>query len=398
MARTSGTCPTSKCEWPATPTFGICGSCRDVKENMSWVEGNDKSSLIYSLPWANTADGAITFNLSRTDRLTDPPSFYWSIAKFGTPHYGSYYHHGRIFKDGQFIIKEFYFIGIPPTQYKAFAATYGGGRAFNATDINKYIVAHACSWYSCVQAYSSQAVSGHTTQRLEATWDRWRPDSTAGDKFYLVAEDGAAKGFRNNNISDFNFTLQQGSTNSLAAPLGALCIGEVVLHTFFPAPLHDVPQGSAFSPGTQGLFTKKFWNASDSSANMSTLVESVAESLSAFLLTFVPTKSVDSRFAPTVYTETTFVLVRWVWLTFLLGLLIAGYVFLALTIWHTRRLRVRPWKGHRLPLLLADVDDIVKKLAVGGMEGRKGLEERVGRLEVRLDYNGGDQIAFRRAK
>ncbi|KAI1362186.1 hypothetical protein F5Y08DRAFT_312941, partial [Xylaria arbuscula] len=396
MARPSGTCPTINCEWPATPTFGVCGSCRDVKENLSWVEGNNTSSLTYSLPWAHTSDGVVTFNLSVTDRFTDPPSFDGIIATFGTPFYGSYYEHGRVFKDGQFIIREFYFIGIPPTRYEAFAAKYGGGQAFNATDIYKYIVAHACSWYSCVQAYSGQAMSGHTTQRLEATWDRWRPDSTTGDKFYLLADDDAAKHVSNNNISDFKFTLQQGSTNSLAAPLEALCTGEVALGTRFPAQLHNVPQATAYSPETQGFFTKKFWNASDSSANMNALVESVAESLSAFLLTFVPTESLDNRFAPTVYAETTFVLVRWAWLTFPLGLLIGGHLFLALTIWHTRRLRVRPWKGHRLPLLLADVDDMVKKLAIGGMESRKGLEERVGMLKVRLDYDGGDQIAFRR--
>jgi hypothetical protein len=75
--------------------------------------------------------------------------------------------------------------------------------------------------------------------------------------------------------------------------------------------------------------------------------------------------------------------VRWYWLAYPLALIVGGLVFLVLTVLATRRRRVRPWKGHRVPLLLAELEESVRTVAVGGLGHRTGLDDRVGAPGVR---------------
>jgi hypothetical protein len=144
---------------------------------------------------------------------------------------------------------------------------------------------------------------------------------------------------------------------------------------------------------TEGL--QAFWSASASVESMSALCQRIANGFTMYMRNSMPAAP-DARYAPTVYADATFVHVRWGWLAFPFSLLLAGHIFLLTTIWHTRRLRTQPWKGHRIPLLLASIDDVVKDATAGGLDSRTGLEERVGRFKVRLEYDDGDEIVFKR--
>ena len=143
------------------------------------------------------------------------------------------------------------------------------------------------------------------------------------------------------------------------------------------------------------IFAETFWKASNSTETISALAQRMADGFMSYMRTSMPA-ALDQRYAPTIFTTVTLIRVRWEWLIFPLGLLLAGHAFLVATIWQTKRRAVKPWKGHRVPLLLASIDDVVRRLAAGGFESRTGLEERVGEMRVRLEYDNGDEIVFRR--
>lgn len=139
-----------------------------------------------------------------------------------------------------------------------------------------------------------------------------------------------------------------------------------------------------------------FWQASGSLANLTALVQGISNSLTTYLRTTGAEKTPNTRYAPTVEMSVPVVGVRWAWLTYPLVLLFSGLVFLGMTICSTHRRRVRPWKGHRIPLLLAQLDESVRIQLQGGLTHRTGLDDRVGALRVRLEFDGDDGIAFRR--
>jgi hypothetical protein len=138
------------------------------------------------------------------------------------------------------------------------------------------------------------------------------------------------------------------------------------------------------------------WEASGSLENLTALVQGISDSLTAQMRTEGTVPALDAQYAPTVSVLVPFVQVRWVWLAYPLTLEISGLVFLAVTMYITQRHCVRPWRGHRVPLLLAQLDDSLRSQAQGGMTHRTGLSDRVGSARVRLEFDGDDGIMFRR--
>ena len=173
-------------------------------------------------------------------------------------------------------------------------------------------------------------------------------------------------------------------------------VGSVVLHQGNMAPLQYAGPGGGLLDNDKS-FTELFYDASNSLEATSALSQQIAAGMTTYLRTSRNAPP-DVTFAPTVYFTEIVVRVRWAWLAFPLGLLVAALVFLVTTILQTRQLCVRPWKDHRLPLLMADIDDVVRRVAKGGLDTRNGLEERVGRMTVQLEFDEKDKIIFRRVQ
>lgn len=124
------------------------------------------------------------------------------------------------------------------------------------------------------------------------------------------------------------------------------------------------------------------------------LAQQIADSFTTFMRTYRPAPE-EARYAPTVFTNETFVRVRWAWLVFPLSLLAGGHVFLSATIWQTKQRRVQPWKARRIPLLLASIDDTFTKMGTNHLDSTTGLDDLVGRMKVRLEYGDDGEIAFK---
>ena len=144
---------------------------------------------------------------------------------------------------------------------------------------------------------------------------------------------------------------------------------------------------SSYDPGSFAVdniasFAEVSYNASDSLGAMSALSEQIVTTYLRTSRTAPP----DVAFTLSVFSLEIVVRVRWTWLAFPLRLVTAALVFLVTTILQTRQLCVRPWKDPLLPLLTADMNDTVRRMAEGGLDMRNGLEKRVGGMTVQLEF------------
>lgn len=266
-------------------------------------------------------------------------------------------------------IANLYSFGLPPEQQ-----ANGSESAF---------FAYSCSFYFCVQGYSASTALGKTTQY---------PISSITNTSHLVNDDG----------TDW-WVFEESHPELSTAPSTAFRVSEETRQNI-GRPFTDVLGGNwqaqyaetAASEGPSSNVAGILYEASDSLSNLTDLIQGISDTLTFYIRTEGPSPPLDERFAPIVGESIPVVVVRWLWLSFPLILLVGGLIFLCLTIYETHRRNVRPWKGRRVPLLLARLDDSVRAQAQGGLVSRTGLDDRVGNLHVRLDFKGDDDIAFRR--
>lgn len=252
-------------------------------------------------------------------------------------------------------------------------------------------LAYKCSFYFCVQGYFASSSLGKTNQQpirttaahthlvggsdttYEWVFDDMPPELNAGPTaVFRVSEELRQNVLRLLEVLSGNVVNDQGDS--------------------------DLPRVTVAN--TQRKFSSEvaglFWLASGSLANLTALVQGISGSLTAHMRTADPVPAPDAWFAPTVEISIQVVVVRWAWLAYPLTLQLGGFIFLGMTMCATHRRCVRPWKGHRLPLLLAHLDENVRSQARGGLTHRTGLDNRIGTLRVRLEFDGDDGIAFRR--
>lgn len=242
-----------------------------------------------------------------------------------------------------------------------------------------------------MQAFSARTTAGVTRQELVSTWDQWnRTKDAEGSR--VLTEAPPVVNIANSSV----YQVDDAPPRGLNWAFEAILQGTVGASRSDPGD-NSEPLTTEFAgpDGQDGAaFVQAFWNASNTTQTMNAIAQQIADSYTTFMRTTMSSES-DSRYAPTVFTDQMFARVRWEWLTFPLGLLVSAHVFLLASIWQTRRLCVQPWKGHRVPVLLASIDDIVKELVAGGLNSRTGLEDRVGRMKVRLEYDDKDEKAFK---
>ena len=371
------TCSTGNCTWPVTPTLGMCSSCVDVKKQASVFVDDTMDYTMISLPslvWPEGTNFSFTSLINHTDVCP-----YTLLARQGVVISSP-----EPINGGRLLAARFNMISFPPSLYT---------RAINISTQDPEIYkiqmlssmrAYECSFHFCLQAFSASVTAGKPNQKLVETWDQWNPSEDGEDSWVMIKAPPTMEAY------DAAYRVDGSSLITLAQLFDMLLNGDMT-------PIDQVSSDSEYAilQQTTDILMPTFWQASNDTDTMSALCARIAQGFTNFMRTSMPADP-DTRYAPTVYSNETFVRVRWQWLMFPLGLLVAGHVFLVATILQTRRRGVWPWKGSRVPLLLASVDEAVKRQAVGGFKSRTGLEDRVGRMKMWLDYDNGEAIAFRR--
>lgn len=244
-------------------------------------------------------------------------------------------------------------------------------------------LAYKCSFYFCAQGYFASSSLGKTNQQ---------PIQTTADQSHWVIDNNTYWWVFDDVPPELNagptavYRVTEDLRQDIIGPFIDVLSGNVVNHL----------EETLGSSNVSGEVADLFWQASGSLANLTALVQGISSSLTAYMRTADPVPAPDARFAPTVGISIQVVVVRWAWLAYPLALQLGEFIFLGMTMCATHRSCVRSWKGHRLPLLLAHPDENVRLQARGGLTHRTGLDNRIGTLRVRLEFDGDDGIVFRR--
>ena len=377
-------CPTGECTWPPTPSLGVCSSCVDVT-NQLWL--NDlllPDTIEHSI---NDTLRHTTLDISFVDWVT------FAALQSVYPAYAENEPGGRL------VIARTNVLGVPPSNYQPFLEVLSKVPKnteflpIPQDEVRPLIQAYTCDLSFCIQALEAKTTAGVISQTVNYTWEHfnltkdgiWSPVKVPGSQ----------------NLSNrVDYRVENRSLNALGSAIAtALVGGTSVWFSDITNPLPKIlPLTNSDGGGSNvGTFAEVVWRASDSMTTITEYFDRVATGFTNFMRT-APSLSVpeDKHYAPVVFTNEVYVHVRWGWLAFPLLIVVLGQIFLGMTIHQTRRRRVQPWKGARVPLLLANIDDEVKKAAKGGLYSRSGLDEQVGEIKVRLEYNDGDEIAFKR--
>jgi hypothetical protein len=399
IALPAATYPTGNCRWPTTPTLGICNSCEDVKQQMITNVFPDVNEILYTLLWPEPVS-LITGNCSDNNNCPNTtftfnilPHIDFALAQQTTANF-----YPNLTKDGRLLVSQFHLIGIPPSTFNQFVMTYGSGQPLQPDDINSLMRDYYCSFYFCLQAFAANSTVGSTQQQLVSTWDQWNPQQTNESSTWTMADPPQIMNLANDSAAP-EYQIDETSRQVVTDVFAELVTGGVGSGGPSEDNAHDFGQGfnEQLSAQNEQAIMHAFWNASNDTESQSALPKQVADGFTTYMRTQIPAEP-DVRYAPTTFTDEVFVKIRWGWLQFPLGLLVSGHVFLFLTIFNTRKQKVRPWKGHRIPLLLANVDDNIRDITVGGFDSRTGLEDRFGGMKGCMYYDDKDEIAFRKVE
>lgn len=418
-------CSSGNCSWPVTPSIGVCSSCIDARRSISKYvhiaetttgvasSGSAINSSVdileYSLAWEFSPLGfepfATNINFEAADyfmNLSFTQAF--TVLESGRRANVSILQPGAISgltPEGKLPIIQFFALGIPLANVESYRALYNethltGDKIIDTlftlfpNDVEPLLTAYNCTFSFCLQGYQAETKDGVAQERLSQSWEIM--SQVGEDSVWQFANVPSALNAGNGS----SYVIDESSVWILRNAFRPSLIGSVDIDL-----LMNGTSGMRFindfgsSEATSGAVMKVFWKASASLSDMNDLCQKIASGLTSWMRTTLPAKA-DARYASTVISNETLVRVRWPWLTYPLALLVLGHVFLLTTIRRTQRLRVRPWKGHRIPLLLANIDDVVKGAAAGGLHSRTGLEERIGRMKILLEYDDNDSIAFKK--
>ena len=415
----SAVCPTGDCTWPVTPSLAVCSQCADAEVTVTtaiyeeptiirleesspahlWPVLSPSSAhsthalsqlncnyTTYTLSWSDKYEyslfdsqdnSSVTTKTCIDAKSEQTTSSTWILASVSRSEFDR--HWGMPNME----IANIYSLGAP---YSSFTDPV------NESGIIVPAAAYNCSLYACIRGFSATMISGAMEQQPIET--------VMSEALYIpstdVPQDAYGPWWQ---FSNFPAELNAESTTMinvsdswrvwLRQPLLNMLQGNVSFNiTSYPS-----ASGSA---SVQGDLQEIFWNSSSSLTNFSSLVQDIADSLTTHIRQSSTTMKLDERYAPIVKVPVQIVRVRWGWLAYPLGLIAAALVFLVSTIVSTRRRQVRPWKGHRMPLLLAHLDDSVCELAQSELGHHNGLDRRVGAIAVRLEFDERNGIQFRR--
>ncbi|KAK0815463.1 hypothetical protein LTR59_000536 [Friedmanniomyces endolithicus] len=335
-------CSTGNCTWPVVPSLAVCGSCTDVTPAMDYscvgVPGSNQNctyTLTVGSSWSLGPPG-YSFSTSPTGSSAngDPVLAYIVVSDYRTPYYNN-------------------------SKY-AYLDTW---LMINAS--LTAVTANVCGLWFCVQAYETTISNGVLSQKIIGNWSE--TDITLDQSSGHI------------NFTNIPPDIQQATPYSVDAG---------VLVAFGQNPIFgndNVTYGS--DSLTFYAYTSTTVRSLLSIADYASWIDLFALGMANNVRSTGTSSTPPSTYAGTVLASLPFVHVRWAWLAFPAAMVAASLLFLAACIWQTQYLRIEPWKGDALALLLASVDEDVERDAVNRW--------RVERRRVWLKPSGGTAVFTR---
>ena len=346
--------------------MGICGSCDDARDLVLRNQTSQYSPITYLIP----LNGSTVTSQTNVSILL-PSEGYFDLATLVQPNTTSL---------GKQALTTTWILGVPASNVSQMNNLDG---VLNSTLADSLIVAYSCSIYFCLQAYNASSTSGVFSSQSGPVWSEVAAmnDSSnnvyAYSKFVKVPETmnpGTTSNFTFDSLS--RYYLQNGLMNGLGGSDAASLDDRSII---------------------KSQIVTELWLSANTSDTMNAKIQQVTKSFSNLMRTKLVAPA-DERYAPTVSRDIVYVVVRWAWLAYPIVLVIAGHIFFVATVIQTQRRKIRPWKSQRLQLLVANVDNEIRDSAAGGLYRYNGLDDRLRRTMVRTEYDGQDNLAFRRVQ
>jgi len=387
-------CATGNCDWPLTPTIGVCGACQDISTQILSSCNTSTSTCTFTTPTYSTGwtcgvgeTGAeYRFrggNVSLTTPLLNTPAMPsledqdnpTTITSLGL---GS----GLVFQNRSDVdtsalgtaIAVFDVLNVE----QAFVPHFDGN--LSAPEYGNFS-AQSCALWPCAQALRVKTRDGIQNQTLVDSWGVFTDTLMFSD----VPEDVAL----GENITDAGniFAMAFCGSDSTDTEQGdgasSLFSGQLAIEV----------TGDSYigNPIVTAVHEQLLQNE-----DLDGWIKQVAVSLTNNLRSTGGNLN-DTRFAGSVYTSETFITIRWLWLTLPALMVVLSALFLAMMIVETEKSGMPAWKGNPLNILFCKVDGELEGMAGEGMEGgqgKRGVKRAVGDARVRLEREGEGRWGF----
>lgn len=386
-------CSTGNCSWPIVPTLGVCGACKDMKDEFLQSKSCNSTTCEYRVPGGTKFWTAI--NASAYDEYGFP------VFRVGRGR-GAVFQDPDLVKGGpvppgiQFV--NFDFVGQPAASYYE-----GLDHMPSVNDAilvkDREMIAMECGLWVCVQALSTNVSSGILQQSVSEHWHEAHGDSTAGN---------AGNIYNISNIpSSFNCEPDTvygvGITGCGASPESCGSIGNLTAITLETLLMNDIwSDGGTRNSGDSyvasidalpdlGLVSSTVWNAAD---NMDAWISTLALSLSNAMRQtgeLLDAES-ESRYDGTAMLAQVYIKVRWVWLTFPVALVLLSMLFLMFTIIESSVMHKMLWKNSALATLYTRLDDELQSEVTEGLMSDHQWSGHIDHRRVQLNAEDGAPV------
>lgn len=395
-------CSTGNCTWPVFTSAAVCSSCEDVSINIirrefygrngtnvpSYTNFYENSYVKFELPYANIRNYKGLLN-------TTSPQY---TPAYVTANTTAHPNDTISFQQSETLLTAFVVMKAPQ-EYLEGQMKWEDAKP-TATE---------CALYFCANAYETRSEDNLVTERMLDTWVHKVPESYgASTASYFYAPDTARAWIDSlgNTLYDANIDhidLQLRIPHNESQHLPAQVQREFnVSHAFIYSAIDfllDYTKGWSHSASpvpsdgetpaedTWGLMTFPFWSTSQSavmdaltnSTNLTVTFDNVAKSITNQIRNSSPDRHRGELKHWVIHVQ-----VEWAYLAYPLAMLVAGILYVVLTILESRRLKMPVWKESSLPTLLHGFDDETQTLL------RSESEASRHRMIVRLmeDENG----------
>jgi hypothetical protein len=345
-------CPSTSCQWPITPTIGVCGACEDITREIKVWEpepdtcgvsiriSNDTMALGFRPCSEQAEDYNAHYFQMHGGRRTEPGKGYSDPPSPG------------LSGNGDFGVGKFVAIGAHLNLTDATVPPPSNPRAY-----------HCGLWY-CIQAHSITVSQGVVSDIVTETWSK----GSKGTFDELPASFNAdpAENFTINGAYKIPSMKSAGYTEIIDSQISGI-YKEQTLYG--------------------GLVERAF-------DDMDSFIKRVALSL-ANNVRKNPNPFIDhtpinnTRYQGTMAADQVIFVVWWRWLAFPVAMVLLSTLYLMAEIVRTIRLSdVRPWKEDALVPLDVQLDLDLKARAVGGLDEPQGIKKRIGKVSAQ--YKDGD--------
>lgn len=369
---TSFSCPGGNCTWPIFTSLSVCSACNDVSKYLKKSSKFGEGFGTINFPTLTLEQTYITYSLPNYGNLTNGEG---RGDKFDASMAASVLNNPGLTLSFGVLDTMIAAVGI----IKAEEAYLAKPLRWNESTVT----ATECALYFCTNAYLSRVEKGKLFEEKVASWSNrvaesfrspdWNENMTAEfeecNNHSLFTEDG------DQNREDLQLSIPTEEARAKGVPEDATAVFNIthnavgstiayIYRNFFQTPKE--PRLIWPRYGDSGYGQAPVAESLGNNTDLAGVFDNAARSLSNWMR-----DRTNATHRGTLQEYLVVIRVRWEYMTLPLLVVVVGCLFALLTMWETRRLRLRPWGTNVVATLAHSLDpDTREHLREAGRDGR----------------------------